>query len=412
MNSESNARDLRLDAIRGLFLILMAAVHVPTPLSHLLQEPFGFTGSAEGFLFLSACLSGLVYGKIYRQTDWPTMARRVWHRTRLIYFIHLGLVVPVALIAWLAANQLPPLANHFHDFLVHPWGSLALMPLLLHQPPLFDILPLYVILLGATPWLLVRARRHGWKWLLLVSAFGWLLAQTKWNAQLMSQPTRWLPYRWGSFDLLAWQFLWVGGLALGETILRRPIIQPQHRLRIGGIAAALVGVGILARHGFWPAAWFSSDVFLWTDKWTLGPLRLLNFAAWVALLLAWNPRLPGWLLSPSALLGRNSLAVFSFHLPLVIAATTAVLLLSPSVPQQFGIGLLVIAALFPWAVWCESLRHPRPTLVANQQPARRAVARQPPLTFRYANDMIRAFPKLAPRKQSFGLAWLGFFGRV
>ena len=392
MKSESNARDLRLDAIRGLLLILMAAVHVPTPLSHLLQEPFGFTGSAEGFLFLSACLSGLVYGKIYGQTDWQTMAWRVWQRTRLIYGIHLGLVIPVALIAWLAGTQLPPLANHFHDFLVHPWGSLALMPLLLHQPPFFDILPLYVILLGATPWLLARARRHGWQWLLLVSALGWLFAQTKWNAALTSHPAQWLPFRWGSFNLLAWQFLWVSGLALGETILRRPIIQAQHRLRWGGIAAVLVGVGLLARHGFWPAAWFSPDVFLWMDKWTLGPLRLLNFAAWVVLLLAWNPRLSGRLLSPPALLGRNSLAVFSFHLPLVIAATTAVLLLPPSAPLQTGIGLLVIAALFPWAVWCESRRHPRPVLVTSRKPIRRAEARQPALTFCFTNDMICAFP--------------------
>jgi hypothetical protein len=91
------------------------------------------------------------------------------------------------------------------------------MPLLLHQPPLFDILPLYVIFLAVMPWLLAIARRHGWGMILTVSALGWLAAQCKLDVRLIGDPTRLLPLRWGSFDLLAWQFLWVCGLALGET---------------------------------------------------------------------------------------------------------------------------------------------------------------------------------------------------
>ena len=58
IQGQKNARDMRLDALRGYFLILMAAVHVPTPVSHALQEPLGFNGAAEGFIFLSACLAG------------------------------------------------------------------------------------------------------------------------------------------------------------------------------------------------------------------------------------------------------------------------------------------------------------------------------------------------------------------
>ena len=43
---EKMSRDVRLDAVRGILLILMAAMHVPTPVSHLLQEPFGFMSEA------------------------------------------------------------------------------------------------------------------------------------------------------------------------------------------------------------------------------------------------------------------------------------------------------------------------------------------------------------------------------
>ncbi len=348
---------MRLDALRGFFLIIMAGVHAPTPVSHAIQDPLGYNGAAEGFIFLSACLAGIVYGKTYRQADWTTMSSRAWKRSRQIYLVHLAVLVPIVLIVWVLADSLPPLANQFSDFLAHPWSSLALMPLLLHQPPLFDILPLYVIFLGVMPWLLAVARRRGWGMILTVSAFGWLAAQCKLDAHLIGDPARLLPLRWGAFDLLAWQFLWVCGLALGETSLRRSIIKPERRLWLAIPAAAIVLVGLLSRRGFWPEAWWNPDIFLWMDKWTLGPLRLLNFAAWAVLLLAWNPHPPEWFLAPTALLGRHSLAVFAFHLPLVITAAVMVQMLMLSDAMQTAIGLTVIALLFVWAACLEYHRH-------------------------------------------------------
>jgi hypothetical protein len=354
------ARDMRLDAIRGLLLISMAAVHVPTLVSHFLDEPLGFMSDAEGFIFLSACLAGLAYGKTYRQTDWPAMSRRVWHRARQIYLIHLAVVLPVVLAAWVFAGRLTPLANHFHDFLVHPWGSLALIPLLLHQPPLFDILPLYIILLSVTPLLLALARRRGWGIVLAVSALGWIAAQFKLDTRFISNPSGLLPLRLGAFDLLAWQLVWVGGLALGESALRRPVLSGKWRFGLAVISVPIVLAGLLARHGYLS---FNPDYFLWMDKWTLGPLRLLNFAGWAALLLAWNPRVPACLLAPPALLGRHSLAVFAFHLPLVVAASTIVQLVPLSNAWQIGVSLSVIAALFLWATWLEyTPRRPAPAV--------------------------------------------------
>ncbi|MBU6409055.1 MAG: OpgC domain-containing protein [Verrucomicrobia bacterium] len=354
-----NSRDIRLDTLRGCFLLLMAAVHVPTPVSHALQEPLGCNGAAEGFIFLSACLAGLVYGRRYMRTDWGEMSGRVWGRVKWIYLVHVALLLPIALIAWMFSDRVAPFANHFHDFLVHPWGALALMPLLLHQPPLFDILPLYIIFLGITPFILALARRCGWAGVLGVSALIWLVVQGRLDARVVGDPSRWLPLQLGSFDLLAWQFLWICGVAVGETSLRRPLISPKLRSGVAAVASCIALTGVLWRHGIWPDAWSSPQIILWMDKWTLGPLRLLDFAAWAALLMAWNPRPPQLTLAPTALLGRHSLAVFALHLPLVIAATALIQMFTLSNAAQTVIGLGVMALLFPWAAWLDRRKSAR-----------------------------------------------------
>jgi len=365
----------------------MAMKHVSAPVSGYFYEPLGFMSDAEGFIFLSACLAGLAYGKIYRQTDWSAMSQRVWHRTRQIYFIHLAVILPVVLAAWAFAGRMTPLANHFHDFLVHPWGSLALIPLLLHQPPLFDILPLYIILLSVTPLLLAIARQLGWGIVLAASALVWLTAQFNWSAHIINNPSELLPLRWGSFNLVAWQLVWVGGLALGESAFRRPVLSNQWRFGVAAISAPIVLVGLLARHALIS---FNPDWFLWMDKWTLGPLRLLNFAAWVGLLLAWNPRVPARPLAPLALLGRHSLAVFSFHLPLVVAASTVIQLVPMSSFCQNGISLSAIAVLFLWAAWLERTPRSLAPAAASFVPAQR-------LPFRTRSGPLELFPEVPVR---------------
>lgn len=351
IQSVKKPRDMRLDALRGCFLILMAAVHVPTPVSHALQEPLGYNGAAEGFIFLSACLAGLIYGKTYLQSGWQAMSCRMWRRTRWIYTVHLAVLLPIVLVAWTLAGHVAPFANHFHNFLTNPGRSFLLMPLLLHQPPLFDILPLYVIFLGLTPLMLAVARRHGWGIVLAISALGWLAVQSKLETRLIGNSLQ--SFCLGSFNLLGWQFLWVCGVLVGETSLRHPLVKHQFRGGLAVPASAIVLVGLLTRHGIWPQAWWDPHIYHWMDKWTLGPLRLLNFAAWAALLLAWNPHPAARILTVPALLGRHSLAVFSFHLPLVIAATTVIQVFAFSKTAQTIIALLVIALLFPWAAWME-----------------------------------------------------------
>ena len=54
-------RSPEIEAPRGVFLVWMTLTHLPTHLSDLVNEPFGFVSSAEGFVFLSALLVARLY---------------------------------------------------------------------------------------------------------------------------------------------------------------------------------------------------------------------------------------------------------------------------------------------------------------------------------------------------------------
>ncbi len=351
--SARGGRDLRLDALRGCFLAVMAGVHVPTPLSRWLHEPFGYLSAAEGFVFLGACLAGVVFGRIRRREGANPMRARVFARVRRIYQTHLALVLVAVFAAWWLARWVRPLAYHFHPFLMHPVVSLALIPLLLHQPPLFDILPLYVLFLGLTPWWLEIAARRGWAPVLAVSVGVWLVAQFHpFGAPLRALAAR-VPLVLGSFNVLAWQLLWLLGLAFGETVGRDPAALARHRRRVLVPALVLVVAGVYFRHRLGLAPATVPDLPLWTSKWRLGPLRLLNSLAWAAFLWSWNPHPPARWIEPTAMLGRRSLAIFAAHIPLAIVATSALQMHHFGAVASTAIGLAVIGALFAFAAWLE-----------------------------------------------------------
>src|ERR1700719_960118 len=81
-----------LDALRGLFLVWMTLTHLPTRLSDLVNQPFGFVSSAEGFVFLSALLVGRVYMRQALENT-GTVRGRLWKRALKVYAYHLTLLL-------------------------------------------------------------------------------------------------------------------------------------------------------------------------------------------------------------------------------------------------------------------------------------------------------------------------------
>jgi hypothetical protein len=115
----------------------------------------------------------------------------------------------------------------------------------------------------------------------------------------------------GPFDVLSWQFLWVGGLIFGKCVQeKRPIFQLSIRAESMLLLMAMV---FLALRWYTIAMQIDPGKQLWIlDKWHLGPLRVMNFfvTAWVIAKLL--PALQRWEipLRPLSAVGRNMLPVF------------------------------------------------------------------------------------------------------
>ncbi|WP_332739140.1 OpgC domain-containing protein [Hydrogenophaga sp.] len=343
-------RRWELDALRGLMLVLMTLTHMPTMYSLPSGQPFGFVSAAEGFVFLSAFMAGRVYGRRARRDGMAAMQTAFHERALKLYLCQLGLLLlAFTLIAWLGVhNRQGGVTGLLEFFFIDPQAAVAGAALLLHNPPLLDILPLYIVLMLASPWLLRRGLRRGWRGVLAVSGLLWLgqqwgLGETVYSAvvALTGLP---IPYKdTGAFHWVAWQALWVVGLWLGARQQAWP------RMPLWLLApAALYALGMLLwRHmaGQDPLPWVPA-IGLLLDKWSLGPMRVLNFASVFVLLVATGPWLVRVLPRPHALelLGRHSLSVFCAHI--VIALFTLAFFGSTQVVRPWTTDVALLFAAF------------------------------------------------------------------
>lgn len=310
-----------MDAMRGLMLVWITLTHLPTSASAYVNQPFGFVSAAEGFIFLSALFTGRVYFRLAEHDGYRAMTRKIWGRTLRLYGYHALLLAFAFLVAVpIASRGNRPGLHNLLDFyfMAGPEQAITEAALLIYRPPLLDILPLYIIFLAMSSILILLARRFGWKPILWGSFAFWVLAQfgfrTAEHTFMMHYiPTRIPIHEMGAFDLWAWQFLWVVGIWLGVRWAQGdlPIEASARKVIIPAtvIAVAFFLMRRLIAHGF------QLDGTEWLfDKWHLGPMRLLDFAAVGAVLIVGQRWLKPLAVRPLVLMGQSSLQVFCVHL--------------------------------------------------------------------------------------------------
>jgi hypothetical protein len=318
-----------LDALRGLFLVWMTLTHLPTRFSDFVNSPIGFVSSAEGFVFISALLVGRLYIRELL-VDASGVRIQLWKRSLKIYGYHLlMLAFAFTVAAAIAVHTHKAALNNLLDFyLAHPFVAIVGSVLLLYCPPLLDILPMYVTFLFFTPLLLSAAVRFGWKKILFFSGLVWLLAQFglrdlvhNWIVHLTHLQ---IPLQEsGSFNLFAWQALWTVGLWAGaRSATHESVLVKVPRWAVAlSCAACLFFVGV--RWGWLGPHLTQQALGIQLDKWQIGPLRVINLAAFCVVFYWMRRYLLRWVaIEPFLTLGKASLHVFCTHLAFVFIGLT------------------------------------------------------------------------------------------
>lgn len=337
----------RIDGIdfwRGFALLTIFVDHAPTNVvAHITHHNFGFSDGAELFVFLSGLSVALAYGRRFLAGEVARSIHATYRRAATLYWVQIA--VSLIGITFLAAAAYVIDSDDLTDdpdrqiIMDSPVRSIIAMFALLHQLGFFNILPLYIIFLLATPGFLALARFDR-RWMLLAS-FALYVATRYFSLALPTWPTDagWF------FNPLAWQIVFVLGLYLGLRInTERPVL--DKRLFILSVAILLASLLLLTDgFGFSIDLWDRVREQIPHDKTSLSWIRLVHFIAlayavyYVGLtgLLRTTP-----IFAPLALLGRQSLPVFSAGALLTLVGEA---IMETGIPDGLGQVIIVIGGI-------------------------------------------------------------------
>jgi hypothetical protein len=324
-------RRLELDALRGLMLVWIALTHLPTNVSKYVNQPFGYVAATEGFIFLSALFTGLIYFRVREREGPVAMCRRLWKRAGRLYGYHLFLLLVAFLIgAPIAARSYRPALHNLLDYFFVAGRGRAFVDaaLLLYRPPLLDILPIYIIFLFITPIVLVLARRLGWRYVLPASFLLWLLAQFGFRNFVYGLLTRafhlHVPLNeMGAFDLWAWQFWWLVGLYFGVHWAKGDLRLDRWAKHMAAPAAILAAFFLALRYSEAAGLVELGRFGVLLNKWDFGVGRIIDAAALATLAIRFQAIVKRLAIQPLVLLGQASLEVFCVQLFCVFIALAA-----------------------------------------------------------------------------------------
>ncbi len=363
MPETPHLRDLRIDLLRGIALVMIFINHVPgTIWENFTSRNFGFSDAAEAFVLMSGIATGLAYGPDFLRGR-PSLAQalRPWHRALTLWWVHvLALFCIVALFALTIDHSGVAVMAQDRSILravEHPVAMMAPLVLLGHHFAYADILPLYIVLMITAPAILFSAV-HWPKSTMAASLLLWLVA----GVLTIKMPTWPTDYGW-FFNPLAWQVLFVAGVLTGLAMRRGqrflPIRHWPLRLAVGFVVVAAVWIQVplvaaWGGHGLWLLYEYASVPSLFTafDKSFVSLPRLLHILA-LAYIVSALPSLRTLAASPRlgvfVLLGRHSLPVFATgtvlaYVAQVTKAIEPVSVLFDTLLIATGICILVIVA--------------------------------------------------------------------
>jgi hypothetical protein len=253
----SGSRDYRIDWLRGLAMTCVIINHsqLPSLLSWFSYERLWVVTAAEVFVVLSGIVLGMVYGRRAARNGWAAAARGLTRRAGFLYVTFVAVTVSVLALSAMGVDvhAVAPSGGHGRPWFFAPltmdtaaWRDLLLMRTGLWA---FEIIGMYVWLVAAAVPCLLLLRWGAWRMLLAASWTLYLWHRLDPHALTTASFE-------SSFPLLAWQVLFVHGMAIG-----------YHRDRISAFVERLPRwlpiVAALATCAF--------ALFAFCNPWTDGP---------------------------------------------------------------------------------------------------------------------------------------------
>jgi hypothetical protein len=363
---------VRLDVFRGLALLIIFITHIPgLAFAGLTPRAFGFADAAEAFVLLAGLSAYFAFARPFLSSPlrMSTVARgsmpiftRVWQ----LYITHVALVILITGILAYAARRFGDpeyLESGGLDILLNaPAEAVLGIVSLTFLPHFLDILPLYILLLAAMPFVVLAFRVHALLPLTLSVAMYACAQATGLNLPNINASSVWF------FNPFAWQLLFVLGLTVSHLGAAGRLAAIFDRTALVGMVTALA-VAVVAFTFLAAAPWrqfgvlanveaLDATLLPVADKTNLSPLRLVDALAkfWLIAVLvsrsaAWLGNAGGRLL---ALAGRHSLPVFVLGLVLSTIATVLIkeagyAMWAQSVVTLAGVALMIVfAALLDW----------------------------------------------------------------
>lgn len=305
-----------IDFWRGFALVTIFINHIPgNTFERYTFSQYGISDAAELFVFLAGWSIGIATrGRDGKPEAAGKSVVRLLARTVEVYRAQLTvMLLALALIAGAALLLDNPLILEWHNaggFFADPIQSVCGMALMTYQLGFFNILPLYVLLIGIAPIFVLVGRVSLIAALALSGGIYLASLVFEWNVPSWPGEGDWF------FDPFCWQVLLVLGFVLQGWSLRSDTLRRWSR-RLVPVGFAIVTVGVvLAVTEIRPDPLMVPEPrLLFTfEKTYLTPARLLHF---LGVLLAFAPLYA--LIAPRigvvgrylSQLGRNSLAVFS-----------------------------------------------------------------------------------------------------
>ncbi len=340
-----------LDGLRGYFLLLMTFFHIGPFMGNdayrYSHHSWGFVEDAQGFVFLSGLVVGVVYSPLLLKSGMDRVRSKLLTRMRLVYVYHA--VVALLLLVIVSAGSAYVDLGVFSRLGATPLRGTVMTLLLVAGPAFVDVLPVYVVFLAATPLILSQLQKGRTVEIIAASVCLWIVAQTQLIAFLLlvsNQSLGWTPetgLQLGlTFDRTAWQLVYVLGMVLGFHWTRGNIALDWFTTAQGTFLAKLALGLFLCFYVIKDHQGAAFDYFPMLrgalNRWDFSILRLANFAAdaylftWIvvagpASAKGWIRALANalrWVFNAEALcvLGRHSLQVFAYHTVLLYVAVS------------------------------------------------------------------------------------------